>query len=234
MKKTLKILTLCLMLTMYAIPCLAMRFSAPVEVGNVSWAQNWGGFVVRNARKNEAVVWPRPEGVRSDVEHYKEGIAKFEEWGNPIYAHYSADEPGQVYWGSEDKQNTIAASSLLDCEIIKIDTDGRRPFFAARNSSTFGWDFIIFYEDESGAYRQVLDTHGLLDSIGKEYKAAHPDNPAVFALEKDLTAKGDTLLGVCRRFDAANYQKGVPAYKCLFKWNEEKQAFDTEITDVAS
>lgn len=230
MKNILRILLGTLVFILYAVPCLAaMRFSDPQELGRVAWSQDWGGFVVVNADWVNASEWPKPSGVHSEETHYKEGLAKFSHGRDTIFAHFSDAGSGQLLWGSEDGQNTIGAASFWGSELVKVGTNAPLTVFASREGNSFGCNFLFFARLEDGSYEKFFNTSEVAEPLTQEYKAANPGNPAVFAFARNLEVEGDTIIAFCRRFDAAHYKDGVPACKCRFKWNEEKQGFDTEI-----
>ncbi len=108
---------LLLVLLTLSLPCFAMQFSQPVELGSSFFGHyNTTGHQIEGATKINVTRYLHP--VKKAYLGYDKGYATFD--GGKLYVHYEGGTQPLVRIGSSDKSNTVQ----VPCgSIYKINTD---------------------------------------------------------------------------------------------------------------
>ena len=145
-----KTILLSLLLLTLCMPCFAMRFSQPVEIGSSSYNGDMGGgHYIVGFNQIKAKKYYNP--YKKTSTGYESGYATFD--GGNLYLHIESPHKRELKIGASDKKNTVSASIG---HIYKISTDqGITLYFLTGDAEGAG--FTLIGKREDGRFVKYVD-----------------------------------------------------------------------------
>ncbi len=197
-----KITVITFIMLSLCLPCFAIQFSQPVEIGHsVHNGDMGGGHYITGYNQIKAKKYYNPYKKRYSDSHFESGYATFD--GGNLYLHIESPHKRELRIGASDKKNTILASIG---DIYKISTDqGITLYFLTGDAEGIG--FTLIGKREDGRFVKYVDGAAIYykyyndlcsyfpsckvdgDSIIVNYNLPYKDRELVIKLKWDAAAQ---------------------------------------------
>ena len=208
--------------------CFAMKFSQPIKVGKINYA-NMGGFIFHQVSKNDGVLVNEKYAAKRQT--YDHGVARFSEGIDALYLHYDAYKAnvkgrkvniisyGFAKFGSNDINNTVNIN-IMGPEIFKITSNEGITLYSINDSYDLREEFTytLIGKRKNGKWVKYFNTNDIVEKyFGKsgywlKNFIVHDD---VISIYYELYSNGD-------------YRNIVSSGELRFKWDDKAQWFGIE------